>query len=188
MAAESTTTTSCSRCGEPKPLSEFCKRANRKSGYASHCKVCNRLSNKKYYENNKEKVNKRTTEWAKNNRDRVNASQQRRRIVNPEKNKLNYRKAAKKKAGLSLDDFNKQSIKQNNLCAICGLPEIAKGGMDLAIDHNHNTGQVRGLLCVKCNNAIGALNVDNLGILNLQKAIDYLRNPPYASRKHDYHN
>jgi len=70
------------------------------------------------------------------------------------------------------------SKKQKNLCAICGLPETdyqQYGVKNLAIDHNHRTKKVRGLLCSKCNRALGLLNVDNLGILNLQMAIKYLQ-------------
>jgi hypothetical protein len=44
--------------------------------------------------------------------------------------------------------------------------------MDLAVDHCHTTGKIRGLLCSKCNPALGAFN-DNIEILN--SAIKYLK-------------
>jgi len=64
---------------------------------------------------------------------------------------------------------------QNGVCAICGRPETAKHQngtiKSLAIDHDHVTGEVRGLLCVKCNTGIGYFHEDPV---ILQKAIEYL--------------
>jgi hypothetical protein len=48
-------------------------------------------------------------------------------------------------------------LSQNNLCAICNNPSKNKA---LAIDHNHKTGEVRGLLCHHCNLAIGLFKED----------------------------
>lgn len=47
---------------------------------------------------------------------------------------------------------------QEGLCAICHQPETVKYGdrvKDLAVDHDHETGEVRGLLCNNCNRALG---------------------------------
>lgn len=63
---------------------------------------------------------------------------------------------------------------QNGLCAICGNPEKAfmkTKVMYLAIDHNHKTGEIRGLLCTNCNNGLGRFK-DNIDLLN--KAIAYI--------------
>ena len=58
--------------------------------------------------------------------------------------------------------------KQKSLCAICGVSDsISK----LFVDHNHQTGKVRELLCSKCNAAIGFLNED---IALLDKAKVYI--------------
>ena len=64
---------------------------------------------------------------------------------------------------------------QNGVCAICGKPEtkVQYGKIQpLTVDHNHETGKVRGLLCFNCNIAIGKLKDD---IVLLEKAIDYLK-------------
>ena len=45
--------------------------------------------------------------------------------------------------------------KQNNLCAICN--NVCSTGKSLAIDHDHTTGRIRGLLCFRCNAALGML-------------------------------
>ena len=55
-------------------------------------------------------------------------------------------------------------------CQICGSTESRNG--KLAIDHDHSTGEFRGMLCHKCNMAIGLLNDD---VEVLSKAIDYLK-------------
>lgn len=57
-------------------------------------------------------------------------------------------------------------IAQEGLCAICHQPETsrARGGgiRTLCVDHDHTTGQVRGLLCQRCNSALGLLDEDML--------------------------
>lgn len=60
---------------------------------------------------------------------------------------------------------------QKGVCAICGMPESSKGSSRLAVDHDHITNKVRGLLCTKCNTGLGVF-VDNT--LFLSKAIEYL--------------
>lgn len=83
----------------------------------------------------------------------------------------------KKKYGITFEEYDKINKKQKGLCAICGLPEKSRnryGKKRLAVDHNHQTNKVRGLLCRNCNLGIGLLNVDNFGILNFQKVIEYL--------------
>ena len=55
-------------------------------------------------------------------------------------------------------------------CAICGM--VSGDGKKLAIDHDHKTGRVRGLLCTSCNNGIGRFK-DSAELL--MKAAEYLR-------------
>lgn len=56
--------------------------------------------------------------------------------------------------GLDNDGYESLLTKQGNLCAICQEPK------KLLVDHNHKTGQVRGLLCGHCNKVLGFLNED----------------------------
>jgi len=76
--------------------------------------------------------------------------------------------------GLTIKDFEDLLIKQNHRCAICRRPEIAqfKGKKKrLSVDHCHETNQVRGLLCSRCNFVIGQMTDD---WLILHNAIEYL--------------
>ena len=66
--------------------------------------------------------------------------------------------------GITLEDY--QSFDQN--CNICGRSEEGRG-FSMNVDHDHNTGKVRGLLCNSCNRGLGLLGEDNL-----EKAILYL--------------
>lgn len=60
----------------------------------------------------------------------------------------------KRKYGLSIEDYNDLLTKQGGVCAICkGLP--SKSFRWFAVDHDHQTGLVRGLLCQRCNGGLG---------------------------------
>lgn len=72
--------------------------------------------------------------------------------------------------GITRDQYLIMLEAQNYCCAICDQTE--EDGSDLAIDHNHETGDVRGLLCKKCNRALGLFG-DN--IMRLDRALNYLR-------------
>lgn len=58
-----------------------------------------------------------------------------------------------KKYGLSTTGYTRLLVMQGNVCAICKQPPAEVNG--LVVDHNHVTGEVRGLLCSPCNTALG---------------------------------
>ena len=83
------------------------------------------------------------------------------------------RKALKKKYGISLEDYDKMLEEQEHGCKICGSKKSHMKHSDyLCVDHCHTTGKVRGLLCSKCNSAIGLLDEDTN---RMRLAIQYLR-------------
>jgi len=67
----------------------------------------------------------------------------------------------------------KLTIKQDGKCGICGIPQ-AQLKRRMAIDHNHETDRVRGLLCGPCNSGLGFFNSDKYHTDQLQAAIRYL--------------
>lgn len=73
-----------------------------------------------------------------------------------------------KKYRLTLEDFDRMAHDQGGACAICG--EVPAG--NLHVDHDHKTGEVRGLLCMGCNVAIGHMRENRDA---LQKAAAYLK-------------
>lgn len=70
--------------------------------------------------------------------------------------------------GLSPQDFERMVINQGNACGVCA-EQMTKP----QVDHDHDTGDVRGLLCARCNVGLGALG-DTAE--SLERAVTYLRN------------
>jgi len=82
----------------------------------------------------------------------------------------------KRKYGITLKQYNKLLEEQDHKCLICGLPSTAidkRTGQprQLAVDHDHSTNKVRGLLCSNCNTALGLLNEDRDRIYKLLEYI-----------------
>lgn len=69
---------------------------------------------------------------------------------------------------------------QNRVCAICGQPSVDRR---LATDHNWISGEIRGLLCARCNTILGKIERGNRGgkpwtLDELKNAVAYKENPP----------
>ena len=76
----------------------------------------------------------------------------------------------KRTYGLTMEAYNSMLEGQDGVCAICQCePEYGK---NLHVDHDHNTGKIRGLLCIKCNRALGLLYDDLETVASL---LEYLR-------------
>jgi hypothetical protein len=73
--------------------------------------------------------------------------------------------------GLSIEEHDKILAEQDEVCAGCGATSFNDKSYHLAVDHDHETGKVRGLLCLKCNRILGLAD-DNPEIL--RNLADYL--------------
>lgn len=97
------------------------------------------------------------------------------RNINYRKNNVEHNKNVKRdrhlriKYNISLKEYNQMYKAQNYKCAICNKPQPSK--RRLAVDHDHDTGEVRGLLCVWCNRSLGQFG-DNMEGIN--KVLKYL--------------
>lgn len=83
----------------------------------------------------------------------------------------------KRKWDMTREELAAMSKAQDDVCAICKQPETAVHGPSqqirhLAIDHCHESGKIRGLLCWRCNATLGKVD-DSIGLL--QAMIDYLK-------------
>jgi hypothetical protein len=84
-------------------------------------------------------------------------------------------KDLKKSFGISLADYARMVADQGNKCAICDCHEtqMRNGFLKaLAVDHNHQTGAIRGLLCAACNQAIGKFGEDRDIMLSAIRYLD----------------
>jgi len=144
----------CNRCELFKSMDRFYARLDKEN----RCKECVSQLRKIAYAKDPMKVINRV---------------RRDRIANPEKirgTKL------KQTYGLDLVKWNELYKRQKGVCAICKRPEtmVWRGKIvNLAVDHNHETLEVRGLLCTKCNRALGLMD-ENL--TNIQSMIEYIKN------------
>lgn len=165
----------CSKCKERKHITDFCKTKQRKSGISSWCRACkntstgiwqkehnpesHRISSSKYFYKDQEIHLKTCAEYRKNN---------------PEKRNYTARSSyLRRKYGLSLEQYRAMEANQENACAICKTAFIECD--KLYVDHNHETLEIRGLLCRSCNFAIGALKDSPQHLMN---AVAYLTTPP----------
>ena len=138
----------CTICKIEKPYTEYHRRGD-SSGYRSACKSCYRESNLKRYHTNTD-------------------------------TKSAHRRAAHKhnvgRYGLTLEMYDELYISQNGECKICHckvFTPIDNAGMNktACIDHCHDTGKVRGLLCRSCNTGIGSFKES---LENIKSAVIYL--------------
>ena len=120
-------------------------------------------------------------EWRKNNRERARERSLRyyHKVVKNDPDMLAKKRAASNRSyhrnrlkrltynyGIEPEEYLAMVEQQDGKCLICGkAPDV------LAVDHDHQTGEVRGLLCKPCNAALGAFNDD---YMLLQKAAAYL--------------
>ena len=81
----------------------------------------------------------------------------------------------RRKYNITLDEFNSVLSFQDNKCAIC-FKKFSVNRSSINIDHDHETGKVRGLLCSGCNTGLGHLG-DNID--GIKKALYYLQNYPF---------
>jgi hypothetical protein len=144
-----------------KPLSSFNKDKRKKSGYTPQCRQCRHAS---------EKI------WRDKHPEELKAKRKQRELKLPKEERTKRRRHTNimSKFKMTVSDYEFLWDKQGGLCAICKRPERAKRDgvvKYLAIDHDHKTGKIRGLLCSACNSGIGQLQDDPF---ILAEAIRYL--------------
>ena len=154
----------CTKCKVEKDLSEFAKDKYNPDGLTYRCKECRNVHYNDFYKKNPEKQ-KQKNDSQKENRQKFYSS---------DKGIISSRKAHLKRCfGITLEQYNKLSELQNHVCAICNSPETHYRNSVLSVDHNHQTGKIRGLLCSTCNRALGLFKDNRKNLIN---AIKYLKN------------
>lgn len=146
----------CRKCQTKKPITEFNRSVRSADGYQYSCKECIKQRKREAYRQDPEKVLRRN-------------------------NKYVYRKGTRegtrermllREYGLTLDAYDELLRQQDYVCKICKTKERERGRKRLAVDHDHKTGEVRGLLCDPCNRALGMFKDDEQILLS---AIRYVQ-------------
>ena len=132
----------CPRCNKVLSVKKFNK-ASRRDGYQTYCRDChNLMQREKYSKDPSQKIKRQIRAARRKGRDPfVQRKAELRRLY-----------------GITFEDYTLLFKKQNGVCAIC--LKTCKTRKSLSVDHNHDTGKVRGLLCNRCNRAIGMLEED----------------------------
>ena len=98
------------------------------------------------------------------------------REANPEKVAANNKKHRQYRYGLTVEDIAKLFALQNGRCALCEKELQIEATGKWVVDHNHQTGKIRGVLCYPCNVALGQFQDDPRMLI---RAIEYLHSRPF---------
>jgi hypothetical protein len=146
----------CSQCKLVKPASAFFPKPSEPTLLDSWCRLC-------------------CSQRCKERNARVRADPELRKRTRT----LNRNVILRLKYGLTREKYQAMHDAQGGLCAICRKPQVPRksvegsnGHRELAVDHDHDTGTVRGLLCDRCNRGLGGFKDD---LFLLLRAVDYLR-------------
>jgi len=133
----------CRKCGKTKHLDDFHVLSSSNDGHQPRCKVCARKATKEWRE-------------AKGNIP-----------LSPEQSRANLLKS---KFNITVEQYDNMLAEQDNRCAICNRHQLELTRR-FAVDHDHEFGYIRGLLCSICNTSLGGFK-DSVEIL--KSAIAYL--------------
>jgi|SRR5580658_330414 hypothetical protein len=137
----------CTLCLTAKHVSNFCADRTRVKLLNSWCRKC---------------VSERSLEARK---------------TNPEKERdNNFLKSLRLRNRITIAQYNSLLSQQNGGCAICGAVSGRVGKVRLYVDHDHESGTIRGLLCQKCNSGLGlfqdSANLVRTAAAYLQKTLE----------------
>jgi len=132
------------------------------------CRLWHNARSCRYRQEYPEKSYEYDKKWQKKNREKVLAYRKKYAEKHPQIVKNGQ---LKNRFGITLVEYNQFLHKQNNKCALCFIDQ-QNCSKAFAVDHNHITGKIRGLLCHPCNVGLGCFK-ENL--LVLENAINYLK-------------
>lgn len=112
---------------------------------------------KEYKDKNKEKVQARMSLWAKANRSRLNE----------QKRHQHY----KDKYGITIEERDASMASQGGVCKCCGA-DTPGNKYGWVVDHCHRTNTIRGILCHRCNVALGNVKDDRAHLIKLVLYLD----------------
>lgn len=139
----------CTKCGILKPLSEFHAQRRTRDGRCEQCRACMAEDKRRFYAKPEARAKLKATEF---------------------RSKLRYR------YGLLEEEYDSLLAAQGGKCAICIKPPgDTPKTKRLHVDHDHGTGRIRGLICLKCNSALAQFGDSLEGVM---RAVEYLKQSP----------
>jgi hypothetical protein len=158
----------CKSCNAEKEASCFSDSGARKR----QCRECVREYNQSYYAQHASHCDATAAKWAKDHLEQRRSHHSRYRTANKDKVALaSLRHHLGREYGLTVEAYESAVSGVEGACEICG--EACRTGGRLSVDHAHDTGDLRGLLCRACNSGLGHFR-DDAGLL--KKAVSYLEN------------
>ena len=150
----------CYVCKNDKNINLFARANNsgkNGDGYAAYCIECSTKLTER------EKASIVTRLWRKNNKERHDTRHK------------DYN--LKKTYGISLEQYNAMLTAQNSVCAVCGEASTITHKSDgrlhsLCVDHDHETGAVRALLCARCNTLLELIEQNPRRLAALEKYLE----------------
>lgn len=155
----------CFKCGAEHDLKQK----------GSYCLVCRRIYGATWRNKHRNKINEAARIWRQANKSSLKAAQQKYRRKHAEKLRIKRKERKysrdfhlRKNYGISEEQYCQMVVNQGGLCLLCQKKRKRR----LDVDHDHNTSEVRGLLCQNCNRLLGWAN-DDTDVL--ERAIQYLK-------------
>jgi hypothetical protein len=142
----------CSNCHLSRAHPEFYRDRRKRDGLSSTCKECSKARSRAWAEAHPERARDTTARWRQNNLHKLRGYN------------------LKWEYGLSSEEYQLLYDRQDGRCGICSSYFDV-----LCVDHDHATGAVRGLLCRRCNSALGGFSDDST---RLRQALAYLEKYP----------
>ena len=157
----------CVKCGVKKTLNDFNKNVDNKDKLRGICKKCQSDYSKQYRKDHKEELKEKRNIYRQAHR----------------KEALEYQRTHRKELfgnhlrrtyKLNLAEVEEMFEKQKGKCLICkdDMHMEGRNGTRAHVDHNHNDGKIRGLICDRCNRGLGLFRENTQ---SLQNAIEYLK-------------
>lgn len=146
----------CRKCLNKKPISEFnihYGKTRTKDKLRHECKECQKKHSREH--------------WVKI----AVREKEKKKLYNISHRHIAHNAHLRSKYNISLEDYQSALKQQNGKCAICGSDKPKGRYRNFAVDHDHSTGDIRGLLCAPCNTGMGHFQ-DSPELL--RKAADYL--------------
>lgn len=146
----------CATCEKEKPIEAFHRNARSLGGRLRRCGVCVNEA-KALVPRDRAAANASARRYREANLQRVQETQRRSKLM------LQY--------GITLEEYDAMLDEQGGGCAICTSTDPGHGKRHFCVDHDHETGRVRGLLCKDCNTGLGMFGDS---IAALMAAANYL--------------